>query len=95
MKTDRTLLEAALLGYQARIAAIEAAMAALRSQLGQSSGAGPAPVKQARRKMSAAGRRRIAAAQKKRWAEHSSLFYPGELAQLAAEFDIRPIGLPA
>ena len=70
MKTDRTLLEAALLGYQVKIAEIEAAMAALRSQLGHSSGAATAPVKKARRKMSAAGRRKIAAAQKKRWAEY-------------------------
>jgi len=69
MKTDRALLEAALLGYQAKIAELEAAMAALRGQLGHSSGPHAAPVKQARRKMSAAGRRRIAAAQKKRWAE--------------------------
>ena len=70
MKTDRTLLEAALIGYQARIAEIEVAMAEIRSQLGHSSGAAPAPVKQAKRKMSAAGRRRIAEGQKKRWAEY-------------------------
>jgi hypothetical protein len=70
MKTDRTLLEAALLGYQAQVAAIEVAISEVRKLLGNSSHAGPAPAKPARRKMSAAGRRKIAEAQKKRWAEY-------------------------
>ena len=71
MKTDRTLLEAALVGYQAKLTEIQAAMSAIRSQLGNKpAAAATAPAKEGRRKMSAAGRRRIAAAQKKRWAEY-------------------------
>jgi hypothetical protein len=70
MKTDRSLLEAALVGYQAKLAEIHAAIASLRTQLGAGPNVAPAPAKPAKRKMSAAGRRRIIAAQKKRWAEY-------------------------
>jgi hypothetical protein len=78
MKSDQSLLQAALVGYQARITEIEQAMAEIRRQLGQKTpGATSAPAadgkkKGGRRKMSAAGRRRIAAAQKKRWAEYNA-----------------------
>jgi hypothetical protein len=70
MEADRTLLEAALVGYQARIVKIQEAIAEIRSQLGHASGAVLAPVKHARRKRSAASRKRMAAAQKRRWAEY-------------------------
>ena len=71
MKTDHALLEAALVGYQAKLAEIDAAMADLRSRLGQSPAAKPvSAAKPAPRKMSAAGRARIIAAQKKRWAAY-------------------------
>jgi hypothetical protein len=70
MKADYALLEAALLGYQAKISEIQEAMAGIRSQLDHSSGSAPGPVKHGKRKLSAASRKRMAAAQKKRWAEY-------------------------
>jgi hypothetical protein len=78
VKTDRSLLEAALVGYQAQLAAIQQSMQEIRKQLGPkaaSAGAGAAaaaqPATRTRRKLSAAARKRIAVAQKKRWAEYN------------------------
>ncbi len=71
MKSDRSFLEAALLGYQAKVAEIQQAMLSIRALLGQAPAAAEPSAKPAKRKMSAAGRRRIAAAQKKRWAEYN------------------------
>ena len=71
----RDVLEMALIGYQGEKARLETAIAAIQAELGQrgasgqkagKNGAGPTPAK--RRAMSASGRRRIAAAQRKRWA---------------------------
>jgi hypothetical protein len=73
MKTDDSLLRAALIGYQNELARIEQAMAEIRRQLGPGSGsrsAASAPAKMPKRRLSAAARKRIAAAQKKRWAEY-------------------------
>jgi hypothetical protein len=68
-------LEAALIGYQHQLELIEAKVADLRRQLGGKSPA--AATKNAgsgrKREMSAAARKRIAAAQKKRWAEYHRL----------------------
>jgi hypothetical protein len=63
-------LQAALAGYQQQMDAINTRMAEIRSILG---GKAPAPAGSTttgkpRRKISAAGRARIAAAQRKRWA---------------------------
>ena len=71
MKSDRSLLEAALVGYQAQLAEIQQAMLSIRGMLGETQAAAAPSSKPARRKMSAAGRRRIAAAQKKRWADYN------------------------
>jgi hypothetical protein len=76
MKSDPSLLQAALVGYQAKLSEIQQAMADIRRELGQKSApagaaAAAAADKPAKRKMSAAGRRRIAAAQRKRWAEYN------------------------
>ena len=65
MKIDQSLLEAALVGYMQRRDEIAAKIEEIEQQLGHAStgstgGSG--------REMSAAGRARIAAAQKKRWA---------------------------
>jgi hypothetical protein len=73
--TDATLLQMALVGYEAERQKIQGKIAELRAQLGgrskpASSGMTSAPVKRTRRQMSAAARRRIAAAQKKRWAAY-------------------------
>ena len=78
MKTnDQALLEAALIGYQHQLDQIEAKMADLRRQLGGKApaSAAKAPVTGSgkKREMSAAARKRIAAAQKKRWAEYHRL----------------------
>jgi len=69
---DTNTLEAALIGYQQQYDAINARVAELRRALGTKSparAAGPNALPDAKRKISAAGRARIAAAQRKRWAE--------------------------
>ena len=67
---DADLLQAALIGYQRQQAVLEERMAEIRRELdgggGRSDEAGEG---KPRRGMSAAGQRRIAAAQRKRWAE--------------------------
>ena len=64
--TNNDLLAMALVGYEAQIAKINAAMAEIRAKLGHGGG-GPAQAPP-KHTMSVAGRRRIAAAQRKRWA---------------------------
>jgi hypothetical protein len=73
VKTDRSLLEAALVGYQAQLASIQQSMQEIRKQLGPKSTAGAAaqPAPRTKRRLSAAARKRIALAQKKRWAEYN------------------------
>jgi hypothetical protein len=72
---DHSLLEMALVGYEAAKKKIEDKIKEIRAQLGgkrvsaksaSSSGEG----EPARRKLSAAARKRIAVAQRKRWREH-------------------------
>ena len=70
--TDHNLLAMALVGYEAAKAKINAAIAEIQAKLGHRGSGHPrvatdgaAPAK---RTMSAAGRRRIAAAQRARWA---------------------------
>jgi hypothetical protein len=74
VKTDRSFLEAALVGYQAQLASIQQSIKEIRKQLGQKSG-GASPAAEAaprtKRRLSAAARKRIALAQKKRWAEYN------------------------
>jgi hypothetical protein len=68
----------ALVGYTTQKAKIEAAIAEIRATLGSQAtelskgvtGASPASPAGTRRAMSASARRRIAAAQKKRWADY-------------------------
>jgi hypothetical protein len=73
--SDIETLKMALIGYEAERQNIEATMAAIRSLLGMHPKGASAPAtmptgdaKPKRRKMSAAGRARIAEAQRKRWA---------------------------
>ncbi len=69
IQADDLFLEAALIGLQQKRAEVEQRIAGLKQQIGN--GAEPksaAPVRK-RRRMSAAGRARIRAALKKRWAE--------------------------
>jgi hypothetical protein len=70
-RLDTETLQAALVGCQHQIDDIQAKMAEIRGALGVRSPrkAGAAPTAEPRRKISAAGRARIAAAQRKRWAE--------------------------
>ena len=70
MKTDSSLLTAALIGYHDQLNRIKAAIADIERQLGKKGGTQAAPAKTGRRRLSAAARKRIAAAQKKRWAEY-------------------------
>ena len=65
---DKDLLAMALVGYKAEIARIEVAMADLKARMGGEPASVPAPDLPAKRTLSASARRRIAAAQKKRWA---------------------------
>src|ERR1017187_8806991 len=69
---DKSLLNAALVGYEIQLQKLQTAIAEIRSQLGQSPGRSAAPIVEGaphkRRKMSAAAKKRIADGQKKRWA---------------------------
>jgi hypothetical protein len=70
---DQSLLEAALMGYEEQRRRIEAAIADLRGRLGGSKqpvkdSAPEAKPARKKRHISAEGRRRIAEAQRKRWA---------------------------
>ena len=77
-KVDNTILEMAIVGYQSEVGRISAKIADIKAQLGQRSPGRPkatvaaatetdhaAPAK--RRRISKAGRARIAAAQRARW----------------------------
>jgi hypothetical protein len=68
---DAELLQAALAGFEHRRTEIEQKMADLRRRIdggGRAAAPVPTPATHKKRTMSAAGRRRIALAQKKRWA---------------------------
>jgi hypothetical protein len=66
---DQSLFEAALIGFEQMRRNVEERMTEIRHRLGTRDGAaGTAPGPQPRRTMSAAAHRRIAAAQRKRWA---------------------------
>ena len=72
---DEGFLRAALAGYESEKARIEGTIAQIRAQLGQrgpgrpkATSNGVAPSIAPKRTMSASARRRIAAAQRKRWA---------------------------
>jgi hypothetical protein len=76
-KTDNTILEMAIVGYQSQLEKLSAKIAEIKSQLGQR---GPGRPKAAatvtdhagvrRKGLSASARARIAAAQKARWAAY-------------------------
>ena len=66
-KQDPELLQAALIGLQRTLEGVEQHIADLRRRLGAHSDSQPASAP-AKRTMSAAARKRIALAQKKRWA---------------------------
>jgi hypothetical protein len=72
MARDTSLLQAALLGYQAEAQRITAAIADLQQRLGKKGQATAdgvqAPKKRQRRVISPEGRARIAEAQRRRWA---------------------------
>jgi hypothetical protein len=74
---DTTLLQMALIGYEAEREKIQAKIDELKARLGGRRGPAstqvaptPVPQKRGRRQMSAAARKRIALAQRKRWAEY-------------------------
>ena len=74
---DKSTLQMALIGYQLEKQKIEAKIVEIQRQLGGKRTAAPAnatsadqPEKGAKRYLSPAARKRIAMAQKKRWAEH-------------------------
>jgi hypothetical protein len=65
---DRNLLEAALAGLELQKQRVEEHIAAMRSRLGQGPAKPLAQPRRRKRRLSAEGRARIAAAAKKRWA---------------------------
>jgi hypothetical protein len=75
-KVDSTILEMALVGYQSELERVSAKIADIKAQLGQRGPGRPKstatatdqPGPQKRRTISKAGRARIAAAQRARWA---------------------------
>jgi hypothetical protein len=73
---DQNMLAMALIGYESEKKRIDERIAEIRAKLGRGKGpkaAAPdagATAPKKRRKLSVAARKRIAAAQKKRWAEH-------------------------
>ena len=71
-KLNRSTLEMALIGYLAEAAKIEAAMAGIRKELGvrrpRAAAATTVAAAPGKRVLSPAARKRIAQAQKKRWA---------------------------
>jgi hypothetical protein len=71
MKTDVSLLQAALVGYQNQIAEMEKAMAEIRQKIGSAPSGNTMNGVSGKRRLSAAARKRISAAQKKRWAEYN------------------------
>jgi hypothetical protein len=77
MQLDRSILEMALIGYEAERRKILEKIAELQRRLGRRSIRVPAPAVDGatpgpKRQMSVAGRMRIAAAQRKRWKEFHS-----------------------
>jgi len=72
VSTDQDFLAMALVGYEAQIAKINAAIAEIRARLGHRGPGRPTATKDGtapkKHTMSAAARRKIAAAQRKRWA---------------------------
>jgi hypothetical protein len=71
---DSSLLEMALVGYQAKRDEVVQKMAEIESQLGVATA--PSAAAEPKRKMSAAGRRAISAAQRKRWAASKKAAQP-------------------
>jgi len=94
---DNTLLEMALVGYQAQLEKVTSKIAEIKAQLGQrgpgrpkgsgaaqavtAAAAAPAPAAQKRRTISKAGRERIAAAQRARWAAQKQQSAPKVVAK--------------
>src|SRR6185369_14440739 len=66
MRTDYSLLEAALIGYQHQRELLSVKIAEIQHQLGSAAPAGSDDTK--KRVMSVAARKRISLAQRKRWA---------------------------
>src|ERR1039457_4545439 len=84
--SDIETLQMALIGYEAERQKIETTMAGIRSQLGLHSKGASAPsqtppsVAKPKHRMSAAGRARIAEAQRKRWAATKKAAAPAPVA---------------
>ena len=66
--TDNDLLAMALVGYEAEIGKINAAIAGIRARLGEQPVGSDGQTGPKKHRMSVAARRRIATAQRKRWA---------------------------
>jgi hypothetical protein len=79
-KLTNEILTAAIDGYEAQKIRIDGKIAELRAMLPAGPGqfGTPEPIKRNRRKMSAAARARIAAAQRKRWAASKKAAKPSE-----------------
>jgi hypothetical protein len=75
VKLDNSLIEAALVGYQEELKQIDEKMKALRQRIHQAGGngaKGETAGTEKKSRLSPAARRRIAAAQRKRWAAYKA-----------------------
>ena len=85
MKTDYSLLEAALIGYQHQRELLAVKIAEIQHQLGDTPATASVETPK-KRVMNAAARKRIALAQRKRWAEfHKTQAAPAKKRKMSAE----------
>jgi hypothetical protein len=102
-KLDSTMLEMAIVGYQNELEKISAKIADIKAQLGQRGPGRPRdtasvkdqPAAQKRRTISKAGRDRIAAAQRARWAAQKRQPAPGSAPAQPKKRKISAAGLKA
>lgn len=94
-RLDRSTLEMALVGYAEQYRKIETAIAAIRSELGGRSTKAASSISangaEPKRRLSAAARKRIALAQKKRWAAfHAKTGKPAGAKKTEAKRTLSP-----
>ena len=92
---DRSILEMALIGYEAEKTRIAVAIAAIEAKLGQPISGRPKVSAHQNvlkpRAMSAAARKRIAAAQRKRWAAYRK----EESSRKPSVISVKPVAKPS
>ena len=86
MRTDYSLLEAALIGYEHQRELLAVKISEIQRQLGSAPAAASSDEAPKKRSMNEAARKRIALAQRKRWAEyHKNQGAPAKKRMMSAE----------